>query len=80
MTLFYRTILAGILVSATVIPCEARYRHGHASHRYYTSVDGRRVHGPDHNRHRVSAHCRDGTFSHSRHRRGTCSHHGGVGY
>jgi hypothetical protein len=26
----------------------------------------------------ASAHCRDGTYSFSRSRRGTCSHHGGV--
>lgn len=26
----------------------------------------------------ASARCRDGTFSFSEHRRGTCSHHGGV--
>jgi hypothetical protein len=27
----------------------------------------------------ASAKCRDGTYSFSQHRRGTCSHHGGVG-
>jgi hypothetical protein len=27
----------------------------------------------------ATAHCRDGTYSFSRSRRGTCSHHGGVG-
>lgn len=27
----------------------------------------------------ATAHCRDGTYSFSRNRRGTCSHHGGVG-
>ncbi|HEV7658377.1 MAG TPA: DUF3761 domain-containing protein [Allosphingosinicella sp.] len=26
----------------------------------------------------ASAKCRDGTYSHSKHRSGTCSHHGGV--
>jgi len=26
----------------------------------------------------ASAQCRDGTYSYSRHRSGTCSHHGGV--
>lgn len=26
----------------------------------------------------ATARCRDGTLSYSRHRRGTCSHHGGV--
>lgn len=27
---------------------------------------------------RATAQCRDGTFSYSQHRSGTCSHHGGV--
>jgi hypothetical protein len=26
----------------------------------------------------ASAQCRDGSYSFSQHRRGTCSHHGGV--
>jgi len=26
----------------------------------------------------ATARCRDGTYSYSKHRRGTCSHHGGV--
>ncbi|MGV7959743.1 DUF3761 domain-containing protein [Photorhabdus tasmaniensis] len=26
----------------------------------------------------ATARCRDGSFSYSQHRRGTCSHHGGV--
>jgi hypothetical protein len=26
----------------------------------------------------ATARCRDGTYSHSRHHSGTCSHHGGV--
>ncbi len=61
-----------------VSPAEAYSHRGHASHGYYRSVDGYRVHGPDYNRHNVSAHCGDGTLSHSRHHRGTCSGHGGV--
>lgn len=49
--------------------------------RYYTNVNGYRVQSPTYY---VSAPavatalCRDGTFSFSRNRRGTCSHHGGV--
>lgn len=71
-----------ILMALAITPADARcYRHGGcASHGYYTSSDGHRVHGPDYNRHNVSAHCNDGTLSHSRHHRGTCSGHGGVGH
>src|SRR4051794_22389663 len=28
----------------------------------------------------ATAQCRDGSYSFSQHRRGTCSHHGGVGH
>lgn len=48
---------------------------------YYTNVDGARVRRPVHSRSApagASAQCRDGSYSFSRHRRGTCSHHGGV--
>lgn len=49
--------------------------------RYYTNVDGERVPSPVHSRSvpaGATARCGDGTYSFSRHRRGTCSHHGGV--
>jgi hypothetical protein len=69
-----------LFVTAIAMPAGAYSRHGHASHEYYTSVDGHRVHGPDYNPHNVSAHCEDGTLSHSRHHRGTCSGHGGVAH
>ena len=49
--------------------------------RYYTNVDGYRVQSPTHYDSRpagATALCRDGTYSFSRNRRGTCSHHGGV--
>ena len=47
----------------------------------YINVGGHCVHRPVRaNRTPVgaSARCRDGTYSFSEHRRGTCSHHGGV--
>lgn len=72
--------LAALLAIGLATPASAYYRHSHASHSYYRSVDGYRVHGPDYNRHNVSAHCGDGTLSHSRHHRGTCSRHGGVAH
>lgn len=50
---------------------------------YYTNVDGESVHSPAYTSDNsipagASARCRDGTYSFSKNRRGTCSHHGGV--
>jgi len=50
---------------------------------HYRNSDGAIVHSPAHTDTAAvpagaSAQCRDGTFSFSAHRRGTCSHHGGV--
>jgi hypothetical protein len=48
---------------------------------YYINVDGNRVHSPAYSESvpvGASARCGDGTYSFSQHRRGTCSHHGGV--
>lgn len=49
--------------------------------RGYTNVDDSRVRSPVRASSvpaGASARCRDGTYSFSAHRRGTCSHHGGV--
>lgn len=53
------------------------------SHKHYINSDGQSVHSPAKSITGVvpdgaSAQCRDGTYSFSQHRRGTCSHHGGV--
>lgn len=51
------------------------------SERSYINVDGERVPSPvfrDSAPPGASARCRDGSYSFSRNRRGTCSHHGGV--
>lgn len=53
------------------------------SHGYYVSKAGQAVHSPSKAVDgRVpagaSAQCRDGSYSFSKHRSGTCSHHGGV--
>ena len=49
---------------------------------YYTNSDGIRVHRPVHSDSGppagATAQCRDGSYSFSLHRSGTCSHHGGV--
>ena len=49
--------------------------------RYYTNAEGYRVQSPTYYNSTpagATALCRDGTYSFSRNRRGTCSHHGGV--
>jgi uncharacterized protein YraI len=50
--------------------------------RGYTNSDGRHIPSPRASTNGppagASAQCRDGTYSFSAHRRGTCSHHGGV--
>jgi hypothetical protein len=53
------------------------------SHRHYKTRNGQQVHAPAASTHGqvpagASAQCRDGSYSFSQHRRGTCSHHGGV--
>lgn len=52
-----------------------------SSGRSYVNVDGVRVQSPTFSERRpadASARCNDGSYSFSLHRRGTCSHHGGV--
>jgi hypothetical protein len=52
-----------------------------ASGRSYINVDGVRVPSPvfsDTRPEGATARCRDGSYSFSQHRRGTCSYHGGV--
>lgn len=53
----------------------------HGQVKYYTNSKGERVQSPTYYNSRpagATALCRDGTYSFSRNRRGTCSHHGGV--
>jgi hypothetical protein len=45
---------------------------------YYRNVDGTCVHRPSSNPAGATALCKDGTYSYSQHRQGTCSGHGGV--
>lgn len=45
---------------------------------YYRNVDGNCVHRPSNNPSGATAKCRDGSYSYSQHRQGTCSGHGGV--
>jgi len=45
---------------------------------YYRNSSGNCVHNPSSNPSGASAVCKDGSFSYSQHRSGTCSGHGGV--
>jgi len=52
-----------------------------AGRSFYTNSQGEAVHRPTRANQAppgASAQCRDGSYSFSAHRRGTCSHHGGV--
>lgn len=80
--------IALALTCLSVGPADARQRHatGEAalrSHQHYVNVDGQVVHSPSRTVSGrapagASAQCSDGSYSFSQHRRGTCSHHGGV--
>jgi hypothetical protein len=70
-------------------PQEMRRLMGHVdeaelrSHEHYRTKDGHEIHSPARSTHDqvpagANAKCRDGTYSFSQHRRGACSHHGGV--
>ena len=86
------TLSIALLVACAALPPSAyAYRappgYGNEAdldrHDTYHNRDGETVHAPAHSKSgRVpdgaSARCRDGTYSFSRHRRGTCSRHGGV--
>ena len=55
--------------------------NGTSSLKYYTNSQGVKVQSPTYYKAQpagASAICRDGTYSFSKSRRGTCSHHGGV--
>ena len=82
--------LASSMASLSVPAARTVARHGGGGHSfgpggsgsdYYTNVDGNQVHRPMRSATvpaGATARCNDGTYSFSRHRRGTCSHHGGV--
>jgi hypothetical protein len=69
---------------ATILPAPtANDSEDLSNDNHYTNVDGNTVHSPAFSNSGsipagASARCRDGTYSFSQNRRGTCSHHGGV--
>jgi len=70
-------------ITNSVIPAESITNNNSdlSNDNHYVNVDGQTVHSPAHASSipaGASAQCRDGTYSFSQHRQGTCSHHGGV--
>ena len=81
-------LLAFVALALSPLSAQARGYHHHYhsysySNDYYTNVSGHSVHRPMFSNLRpagATARCADGSWSFSEHRRGTCSHHGGIGY
>ena len=68
-------------VIETQAPSTTKVHQSESSSDYYTNVDGNQVHRPVFTPSApsgASAQCRDGSYSFSQNRRGTCSGHGGV--
>jgi hypothetical protein len=75
--------LAGVTVlTIAAAPALARDNQNHeCGADFYRNSRGVCVHRPEHSSsvpRGATAQCRDGTYSFSQSRRGTCSHHGGV--
>lgn len=70
------TPIPTIIVTPTPSPDQ-----GLSNDKYYINSNGNEVHSPAYSNtvpDGATAICRDGTYSFSQHRRGTCSYHGGV--
>jgi hypothetical protein len=70
-----------IIYYPTATPTIAQDNSGLSNDNYYTNVNGNQVHSPAYSNTvpaGATAQCRDGTYSFSQHRSGTCSGHGGV--
>jgi len=79
MKTLFKKFLAITVISVTLTSFATSFAF--ASSNYYTNSNGNKVHIPvvkDVIPVGATAQCRDNTYSYSQHRRGTCSHHGGV--
>jgi hypothetical protein len=82
-----KILIAAFIAISTFAPSAATARQYHhqatgSGNEYYTNTRGHSVHRPMASSPHpagASARCRDGSWSFSESRRGTCSHHGGVG-
>jgi hypothetical protein len=81
IALLYGDPSATELLSKTDTAQRPRTTSQPSSGKTYLNVDGQRVPSPvfsDNKPAGATARCRDGSYSFSQHRQGTCSHHGGV--
>ena len=75
---------ANVLSAEAIKPDDTSNKNDDLSNtNYYTNSDDQEIHSPAYSENNAapdgaSAECRDGTYSFSAHRSGTCSHHGGV--
>ncbi|SEB22492.1 DUF3761 domain-containing protein [Paraburkholderia sartisoli] len=87
-TAFVAALAASLLLAVTpasayVAPASTPDEATLSNHNTYQNRDGETVHAPARSLsgkipEGATARCRDGTYSFSRHRSGTCSRHGGV--
>src|SRR6201746_1010874 len=90
-TRLYRRAASILLAAALALSSSASFAYAYSApnesdldnHQTYRNHDGETGHSPAHSRSGeapdgATARCRDGTWSFSRHRSGTCSRHGGV--
>jgi len=83
MRLLFAAFALVTLVAPTLADARQHYRYSYryGSADYYTARSGHRIHRPMQSVRApagASARCRDGSWSFSESRRGTCSWHGGV--
>lgn len=73
-----KIILVGIYVAPTNNNSSGSISNGSCGNGYYKNVDGNCIKSPGSDSSGATAKCRDGSYSYSQHRQGTCSGHGGV--
>lgn len=70
------------VIQPTVQPQTQPEQDNLSNSNYYVNSNGNAIHSPAYSNSGVpagaTAQCRDGTYSFSQHRSGTCSYHGGV--
>ncbi|MHA3079500.1 DUF3761 domain-containing protein [Acinetobacter sp. ANC 5502] len=83
----YISLLFIVLFTTTAFAKNVPYNEPNeqnlVEHHHYRNVNGHIVHSPAHSKNGkrpngASAKCRDGSYSFSKHHRGTCSRHHGV--
>ena len=74
-------VVQQVVSPAPQAPAPTQAQSNLSNNNYYTNANGNTVHSPAYSNTvpaGATAQCRDGTYSFSQHREGTCSYHGGV--